>query len=198
MRHYLLFLFMAISGVLCGQILPGTLDVSGFPTVSQDFNGVVMEAGQDDGSEGFESSVDAGMISFRLDPFTNPITGFTTTSETNCTTNIYRYTVYMHTQGLPADVIVEAKTFFNSGNRFPSSIPYDGLPVKPLGPRDLAPENGGTYIQLPDDGSQAIKVMEFVGCRENIMIQFRVKASTLASAGNSNFNVFYTVVGSLN
>ncbi|MEQ6122530.1 hypothetical protein [Reichenbachiella sp. MALMAid0571] len=195
--HIFIFLFF-ISQYSFGQLLPGTLDVTGFPSMSQSINDLVDEAGEDDASYGFESVFDASQISFILDPYTNPITGFTTSSNQNCTANIYRYSVYMHTQNPPQNTVVQAKTTFNSGVRFPAAIPYDDLIIRPLGPRDLTPENGGAYITIPNQGNVAIKVFEFIGCREQIPIQFKINPSALAISGNSNFNVIYTVVGSLN
>ena len=183
---------------LFGQLLPGTLDVSGFPSMSQSVADLVTEAGEDDVNYGFESNIDATLITFILDASTDPVFGFTTTSSQNCSENVYRYSVYMHTSNAPQNTIIEAKTTINSGIRYPATALYDALIVKPLGPRDLTPENGGAYIVIPNNGSAAIKVFEFVGCREDIPIQFRVRPSALSISGNSNFDVFYTVVGSLN
>tara|TARA_R110002050_G_scaffold116847_2_gene233398 strand:+ start:48628 stop:49227 length:600 start_codon:yes stop_codon:yes gene_type:complete len=187
-----------LSNAAFGQLLPGTLDVSGLSSVSQDINDLISEAGEDDGSTGFESNFDASLVSFTLDSSTDPVFGFTTTSSQNCSENVYRYKVYMHTTGAPQNTIIEAKTSFNSGIRYPTTALYDGLIIKPLGPRDLTPENGGAYITVPNDGNAAIKVFEFIGCREDIPIQFRIKASSLALAGTNNMTVHYTVVGSLN
>ncbi|MEQ9440304.1 MAG: hypothetical protein RIG62_14720 [Cyclobacteriaceae bacterium] len=187
-----------IANISYGQILPGTLDVTGFPSMSQTVEELVKEAGADDNGVGFESTIDATLITFILDSSTDPITGATVTSSQNCSENIYRYSVYMHTVNAPQNMLVEAKTTFNSGVRFPTAILYDDLSSQPLGPRDLRPENGGAYIQIPNDGSTAIKVFEFVGCREDIPIQFRVKPSVLDVAGLKNLDVYYTVVGSLN
>tara|TARA_R110000796_G_scaffold71409_2_gene161957 strand:+ start:7048 stop:7647 length:600 start_codon:yes stop_codon:yes gene_type:complete len=194
---YTIILLLSFSSLSFGQLLPGTLDVSGFPNIIENINDLVMEAGEDANTVGFESSIDANLIAFILDPTVNPITGFTTSSEQNCTANVFRYTVYMHTQNAPQNVEIQAKTTMNSGIRFPVNSPYDDLPVQPLGPRDLTPDNGGGYITIPNNGSAAIKVFEFVGCRQDIPIQFKVKASALAISGVSNFNIFYTVVGSL-
>ncbi|MEP2279300.1 hypothetical protein [Maribacter sp.] len=199
MKKYMIFLvYYLISWTTFGQLLPGTLDVSGFPNVSQDMSELVEEAGLDDGQIGFESNFDATLISFILDSSSSPILGFTTTSSENCSENVYRYKVFMHTSGAPQNIKVEAKTTFNSGIRFPQTAIYDGLPTQPLGPRDLTTENGGNYILIPNDGNAAIKVFEFIGCREDIPIQFRIEANSLAMAGISDMTVHYTVVGSLN
>lgn len=197
-KHILYLLIVLLSFASYGQLLPGTIDVTGFPNVSQEFDDLVQEAGSDDGEIGFESNFDASLVAFILDSSTNPLTGASVTSSRNCSENVYRYSVYMHTTNAPQNIMVEAKTTFNSGVRFPQITLYDGLLVKPLGPRDLTPENGGAYIVIPNDGGAAIKVFEFIGCREDIPIQFRIKASSLANAGLSEMRVYYTVVGSLN
>ncbi len=194
---YTIILLFSLSSLSFGQLLPGTLDVSGFPNIVENVNDLVMEAGEDANTVDFESNIDANLIAFILDPTVNPATGFTTSSEDNCSSNVYRYTVYMHTENAPQSVEIQAKTTMNSGIRFPIDSPYDDLPEQPLGPRDLTPEIGGAYITIPNTGSAAIKVFEFVGCRQDIPIQFKVKASAIAIAGVSNFNIFYTVVGSL-
>jgi len=194
----LLFLNLLIGTSSFAQLLPGTLDVSGFPDLVQPLESLVKEAGMDDLNESFESEFNATEISFVLDASTDPITGVTLTSDANCSENIYRYSVFAHTTDAPPDMTIEAKTYLNSGNRFPASALYDNLPVQPLGPRNLFPENGGTYITIPNTGSAAIKIMEFVGCRQNIPIQYRVRSSVKNSSSSSNLNVFFTVVGSLN
>ena len=199
MKHILniLILFFFVSSGF-GQILPGTLDVTGMPNLRQTFADVTTEAGQDDKDVGFESDFDATIINFVLDPTSSPITGVTS-SEENCSANIFRYKVFIHRSYSYEfeKTIIEAKTFANSGNRFPAVSPYDNLIVQPLGPRDLFPENGGSYIEIPDDPSQAIKIMEFIGCRTDIPIQFRIQPSTLSPAGISNIEFYYTIVGSV-
>ncbi|MDT0649964.1 hypothetical protein [Autumnicola edwardsiae] len=110
---------------------------------------------------------------------------------------MYFAIVYIHAQNAPANFILEARTYLNSGKRFPEISLYDALPLQPLGPRDLTPENGGNYIPVPNDRSQAIKVFEFIGCRTDIPVQFRIRASSLVPARSSNFQIFYTVVGSV-
>lgn len=195
---YIIFTFLFLVLNTKAQLLPGTLDVNGFPNIAQSVEDLVDEAGIDDGIEGFESEINATEISFLLDSSSDPITGLGITSDANCSENIYKYSVYIHTDGAPNDAIIEAKTFLNSGNRFPATALYDNLPVQPLGPRNLYPENGGSYIVVPNSGTIAIKIMEFIGCRQNIPIQFRTKASVLSAAGQSTLSVIYTVVGSLN
>ncbi|WP_405379743.1 hypothetical protein [Maribacter sp. LLG6340-A2] len=196
MKKYILVLVAVLfSMTMKSQLLPGTLDVSGFPNVSQGVDDLIEEAGLNDGEIGFESNFDASLISFKLD--SSGEFQFSTTSSENCSENVYRYKVFMHTTGAPQHMVIEAKTTFNSGVRFPQSAAYDDLVVKPLGPRDLTPENGGNYITIPNDGASAIKVFEFIGCREDIPIQFKIKASALAMAGISDLTVHYTVVGSL-
>lgn len=175
------------------QILPGTLDVSGMPRFIQSIDDVVLEAGADDTTVGFESNFDSTLIGFVLDPLSTP----PTSSELNCEANVYRYSVYINTVNAPANVILEAKTTFNSGQRFPTVSTYDDMPMQPLGPRDLTPSNGGNYIVVPNNASQAIKIMEFIGCRTDIPIQFRIKPSALTPAGTHNFEINYTVTASM-
>jgi hypothetical protein len=183
---------LSLTQITYSQLLPGTLDVSGMPSFIQSVDDVVMEAGLDDTTVGFESNFDATIIGFVLDPL------LLVNSELMCEANVFRYSVYIHTINAPAGLIFEAKTTFNSGLRFPTVSTYDSLPVQPLGPRDLTPSNGGSYIPVPNNGSQAIKIFEFVGCRTEIPIQFKVKPSVLVPGGLSNFDIYYTVVGSLN
>ena len=201
MRLYITTMVILLFNVgLKAQVLPGTLDVTGFPNFSQSFADVITEAGEDDKNKGYETEINASELGFILDPSTAPITGFVTTSEQNCTTNIYRYKVFIHMEidNKFEETTIEVKTFANSGVRFPSSIPYDSSLIQPLGPRNLTPENGGGYISIPSDPKQAIKIMEFVGCRESIPVQFRVNPSTLSPAETDNVLLVYTVVGSVN
>lgn len=173
------------------QILPGTLTVTGAPSFIQSTNRVVLEAGLDDTTVGFESAYDATRISFILNPI------LLVSSSTVCQGNVFRYSVYVNTVNAPANVILEAKTTINSGQRVPAVSTYDLLLIKPLGPRNLTPANGGNYITVPNNASQAIKIMEFVGCMQNIPIQFRIKPSSLCPAGTYNIEINYTVTASL-
>lgn len=192
---FLSIFIIALSGY--GQVLPGTLDVTGMPNFIQSLTDVTKEAGQDDKAIGFETNTDETLISFMLDPTSSPVTGVTS-SEQNCSSNVFRYKVYIHRSYSYEfeKTLVEAKTYANSGMRYPEVSPYDNLPFQLLGPRDLIPENGGDYIPIPDDPSRAIKIMEFVGCRRDIPIQFRIQPSTLSPAGISNMEIYYTIVGS--
>ncbi|EIA09818.1 hypothetical protein [Flavobacterium frigoris] len=173
------------------QILDGTLNVTGAPNFTQSTNSVVLEAGLDDTTVGFESAYDATRISFILNPI------LIIPSSTVCQGNVFRYSVYINTVNAPANVILEAKTTTNSGQRVPAVSAYDTLLIKPLGPRNLTPANGGSYITVPNNASQAIKIMEFVGCMQNIPIQFRIKPSSLCPAGTYNIEINYTVTASL-
>lgn len=180
------------------QLLPGTLDVTGMPNFTQTLSGTQMEAGADDATNGFETDIEEVLISFTLNPSSTDMVGLTS-SEQNCNENVFRYEVYIH-RSYNYDfekTIFEAKSYSNSGDRFPLVSPYDSLLIKPLGPRNLNPENGGAYIQIPDDPSRAIKIMEFVGCRQNIPIQFRILPSTLSPAGITNLQIYYTIVAHL-
>ena len=191
MKKILLFLSIITSSWIHAQLLPGTMNVSGMPAFIQNIDDVVREAGLDDTVTGFESAIDSNLISFTLDPL------LLLNSEVMCNENVFRYSVYVHTQNLPANLQIEARTYMNSGARFPEVSIYDLLIIQPLGPRDLTPSNGGDYIPVPNDGSQAIKIFEFVGCRTDIPVQFRIKASSKFAGGTGNFNIVYTVVGSL-
>lgn len=181
-----------------GQILPGALDVTGAPLFSQNHADLVSEAGEDDNVAGFESAYDATLLSFILDESTDPTTGVMTTSESNCSENVYRYSVFVHTLNVPEHVQIEVKTNDNSGSRYPATATYDDLMMQPLGPRDLRTENGGAYILIPNDPNTAIKILEFIGCRADIPLQFRIKPGVAGGAGTSQVDIYYTVVGSLN
>ena len=69
--------------VCAQQLIPGTLDVIGMPSLSQSIADLVKEAGLDDTSIGFESSSNAIEITFKLDEGTDPVTGTPTTSDEN-------------------------------------------------------------------------------------------------------------------
>ncbi len=185
--------------VCAQQLIPGTLDVIGMPSLSQSIADLVKEAGLDDTSIGFESSSNAIEITFKLDEGTDPVTGTPTTSDENCEQTVNLYKVYMHTDGTPSNLVIEAKTVVNGGMRFPADTFYDQNPGVHgiFGARDLRVENGGSYITIPNDASVAIKVAEFVGCRQDIPFQFNIKPSALTDAGSSNFSVYYTIVGSI-
>ena len=104
----------------------------------------------------------------------------------------------MHTINAPQNVEIQARSIDNGGNRFPTDALYDDLLIRPLGERDLTTENGGNYITIPNEGSAAIKVFEFIGCREEIPIQFKIKPSVKAIAGDyTAMKIYYTVVGSI-
>ena len=173
-----------------GQLLPGTLYGTAGPTYSQTLGDLVSEAGEDDGTVAYETGASEVQITYRLDP------GTFTSSAYNCSANVYKYKVFMHLQNAPVGLVLEARTFANAGTRYPLSINYDSFPL--IGPRNLYPENGGDYIILPEDNTAAIKIFEFIGCRDNIPIQFRVAASVLSEPGVSNTEIYYTITGSLN
>lgn len=173
------------------QILAGTLNVTGMPSFTQSVNAVVVEAGVDDATVGFESNFDATKIGFVLDPI------LLLSSSLLCEQNVYRYRVYINSVNAPANIILEAKTTVNSGLRFPTVSIYDTLLIKPLGQRNLMPSNGGNYIVVPNNATQAVKIMEFIGCRKDIPIQFRIKPSSLCPAGIYNIEINYTVTASL-
>ncbi|SHJ57186.1 hypothetical protein [Pseudozobellia thermophila] len=181
--------FFCLSGCY-GQLLSGSLYGTSGPTYSQTLGDLVTEAGEDGTGTAYETGASEVMLSFRLDP------GLLSSSAQRCTSNVYKYKVFIHIQNAPEGLVLEARTFSNAGDRYPASILYDVLPVN--GPRDLYPENGGDYITIPDDETAAIKLFEFTGCRENIPIQFRISASVLAEPGASSTEIYYTVVGSLN
>lgn len=176
------------------QVQDGTLTINGTVDFSQ--LTATMEAGLND-VENFNSAVEPE-LSFILNPTTNPLTGGTTSSEQNCET-VYLYKVFIHSINAPTGAIVKAKTFDNSGQRFPLVSNYDGLlpGLQYFGPRDLAAETVGTdadgFITIPNDATQAIKVFEFKGCRQDIPIEFRVSPDVFIPSGTSNFDVVYTI-----
>ena len=54
------------------------------------------------------------------------------------------------------------------------------------------------FRELLGSGSVlGFKVFEFIGCRTNIPIQFKVRPSAKARAVPANIDVYYMVVGSL-
>lgn len=196
-----LFIFLTLFFSLIeiqAQILPGTLDVTGMPNFTQNLADLVSEAGQDDALVGYETNFDETLLTFTLDPSIGPLNNVIS-SESNCEINIFRYKVFIHRTFNPEfeKTAIQVRTFTNSGIRFPENIAYDFLAIKPLGPRDLTPENGGQYITIPDDGANAIKIFEFVGCRSNIPLQFKILPSTLSPSGLNDIEIFYTIVGSL-
>lgn len=201
MKKNIYIFFIVLSCNLCysqlgDALLPGTLTVNGSPSISQTINDLVTEAGEDDNLNGLETEFNASLVSFVLDSSTR-FGIFTIPSDRNCAENVFKYSVYMHTTGVPANVEIQARTIENGGNRFPEAALYDALPIKPLGNRDLRTENSGNYITIPNNGGAAIKVLEFIGCRTDIPVQFKVKTSVKANSGDyNNIKVFYTVVGS--
>ncbi|MDO7171537.1 hypothetical protein [Mariniflexile sp. AS56] len=195
MKRYLYsILFLVTLQYANGQVQDGTLVITGSPSFSQ--SAATQEAGLDD-SENIIGSLDP-LVTFILNETINPVTGDTTSREQNCET-VYLYKVFMHTSNMPAGTIIKAKTFDNSGSRFPLVSNYDGLPPsgKYFGDRDLVAETNGAdidgFITIPDDGTVAIKVFEFKGCREDIPVEFRVTPSVGTPSGTSNFQVYYTI-----
>lgn len=193
---YLLVLFISsyAQAQLGGAILPGTLTVEGDPIITQTIDDLVVEAGKDDSTFGVETVFDISLIGFVLDD--SERLGVTIPSNQNCSENVFKYSVYMHTNNAPQNVEILARSITNGGNRFPINALYDDLPLRPLGERDLTTENGGNYITIPNNGSAAIKVFEFVGCRQSIPIQFKIKPGIKAISGDyTAMKIYYTVVG---
>jgi hypothetical protein len=201
MKKYILLTVLFINALYgYGQILDGTMQITGDFNMSQLIDELVKEGGLDDKTSGFESNFDATLISFVLNPTGSTATGVTT-SEQNCEENVYRYEMFIHrSYNLDFEkTIIEARTYENSGFRFPEVSTYDEMDptLQLFGPRNLYPENGSQYIQIPDDATQAIKIMEFIGCRTDIPIQFKIKPSTLSPSGNSDIIIYYTIVGNM-
>lgn len=191
----LLALFFGFSfSVLSQGLVSGMMVVNGTPFISQQISDLITEAGENDNSEIFSFS-NAHEVSMYVDPAGLIIPG---TVEEACSSNVFKYTLYANVENAPTGVEISAKTEVNGGQRYPLNSPYDVLPNKPLGERDLTAENAGQYIVLPSDPNSAIKIAEFVGCRENIPIQYRVKASLLSPAEISSLNIKFSVVGSVN
>ncbi|MDO6743670.1 hypothetical protein Q4553_03735 [Tenacibaculum soleae] len=194
-KHIITLIFILNTFFIFGQVLPGTLSVTGQPFIIESTFELPTEAGDGQSGIASESGINGQEISFVLNPtLLGPIP---TTSEQNCTANVYLYKVFMHTEAIPNGVLIEARAS-TGGTAVPALSPYDILNI-PFGPRAVTLENGGAYITLPDDGSQAIKVFEFVGCRENVPVQFRVKAKSKVSTDLiSNVNIFYTITATIN
>ncbi|PKA82622.1 hypothetical protein ATE92_0756 [Ulvibacter sp. MAR_2010_11] len=197
MRKFIPVLLFVISFQVTAQVQDGTLTINGSPNYSQ--GSPTMEAGLDDSDPII--SVIQPELAFILNPTINPITGVTTTSEQNCET-VYRYKVFLNTTNAPAGAIIQARTFANSGQRFPLANIYDQLPpvLQYFGPRDLYPATSSDpdgYVTIPDDPTIAIKVFEFYGCRENIPIEFRIIPTVFNEAGTSNFDIFYTITATV-
>lgn len=189
----LTLIFFGVYAEVQAQLVPGLLVVSGSPFVSQNTFDLIPEAGLDDVSSFF--SLDNAHT---LDMYVDPVgVLLANTEEEACTGNVFRYEVYVHVENLPFGMELYAKSLPNGGQRFPATIPYDNLPLQPLGPRELRVENGGDYILIPSNGLTAIKVAEFVGCRTEIPIQFRISASTICPSDLQNLNVVYSVVGNI-
>lgn len=190
----LFLLFLSLN--LTAQILPGSIEIKGSPFLKQPKSSLSSEAGLDDDNQGFESRPNAMKVDFTLDPGPD-ILGNITSSKELCQANIFRYSVYMHVIGAPPGFQLKARTFSGSGNRFPKNALYDRLPVQPLGPRDIYPENGGAYILLPNNPGNAVKVCEFVGCREDIEFQFLIIPTQEINADLGQVQVYYTIVGTI-
>lgn len=189
MKHLYILLFLATQ-CSYGQIFTGQLIINGTPEYTQNQSDFVSEAGTQIDGQPYESLSSETQLSYTLDP-----TLLGGTSSEMCSANIYKYRVYMHTQELPEGFSLEVKTTPNSGSRFPTVIAYDSFPL--LGARDLSPSQGGAYISLSNNGSAAVLVMEFIGCRTQVPVQFRYTPGPLENAGDYQIEVVYTVVASL-
>lgn len=196
MKKYLIAFVLLLSvHLIVAQVQDGTFTVVGAPNLSQSVT--IMEAGLNDSGNIDTSTIPE--LSFVLNP-TYDMTGtiVVSNSEQNCET-VYLYKVFIHTVNAAAGVIVKAKTDANSGQRFPLLSTYDGLPPagQYFGERDLFPETNGAdvdgYITIPNDATQAIKVFEFKGCRENIPVDFRLSPDVSTPSGSSSFQVVYTI-----
>ena len=92
MKTYLnIILFLAGIQLINAQVQDGTLDINGSPNFAQSIT--TMEAGLDD-VELISSNTDP-LVSFILNPTTNPLTGVTISSELNCET-VYLYKVFSY------------------------------------------------------------------------------------------------------
>ncbi|NKI27005.1 hypothetical protein HCG49_10570 [Arenibacter sp. 6A1] len=192
------FIFLLNISLGFGQIKQGTLNVTGYPNFKQTLNEVVTEPGVDD-NLGVETNMNTSMLSFTLDESSGTILGGGIVSSlVNCSNHIFRYKVFMHRSSHPEyDNMVVMARVTGEGARFPSSIPYDNLPGGILGPRNLTPANNGQYIAIPDSPFRATKIMEFIGCWRDIPIQYKILPSAKSPVNPPDFEIFFTVVGSV-
>ncbi|MFC4723265.1 hypothetical protein ACFO5O_13090 [Geojedonia litorea] len=191
---YFIILVITCATFAHSQVQDGTLTLNGAPNFSQIV--AVMEAGLDD-AEIIPSDTEP-LLSFILNSTIDPITGLSTSAEENCET-VYLYKVFLHTVNAPTGAVIKAKTYDNSGDRFPLVSNYDTLPPASqyFGQRDLTAETAGAdidgFITIPNDATQAIKVFQFKGCRENIPIEFRATPNVFTPSGSNLFQVVYTI-----
>jgi hypothetical protein len=119
----------------------------------QSTNRVVLEAGLDDTTVGFESAYDAGFI---LNPIFIPL--INRLSRQCVSVQCLCQYCQCSRQCNPW-----SKTTMNSGQRVPAST-YDFFINKAIRPQNLTPANGGNYITVPNNASR-YKIMEFVTCK---------------------------------
>lgn len=182
--YHIFTLMLFVFGFNCfsqSNMFLGTLTIENTLNFNQTIGDVVQEAGGDDASKGF-------II------YEGNILSYTTV---NCEANIYRYGVYAYVIGLPQGVTLEAR-LNNRGIGIPSSMITDlsGAVI----PRDAYSRPGGNdgFHALPNDGSQANLLYEFVGCRQDMSLDIRIKASSatyIPALSTNNIEIIYTVRG---
>ncbi len=199
----ILILFVAScfvnAGAQVGELLPGQLVVSGSVSVNQDVNDILgNEAGLDDKVVNADSTI---KLEYTLNAQGGPI-GLNSTQM--CSNNIYLYRVYLHSNA-PNDIMVEAQTLEGSGTAippyplgpsqatlYPGAATYDASPL----PDRTLTSSSASFVEIPNDAQFAKKIFEFVGCRTQIPINFRV-TSGVSAPNNSSVDIYYTIVGSL-
>lgn len=171
---------MLFSVQLYAQLLDGTMTLVSFP-LSAYSGSQVSEAGANL-FNGLSAVTGTHEVSFVLDPLV-------LSSSLLCTNNIFGYRLYAHIEDANTQTQVDLRTSTNAGNRFPTSILYDFAPI--LGARNLSPANGGAFITLPHDGTQAILICDWIGCRTDIPLEIEI----YDEVGGETPTIVYTVVG---
>ncbi len=175
------------------SMAPSSMVVDGSPVLVQDNSVLLTEAGLND-----ESVLVSNENAHLIDVFVNQgvvVVGMDGQTY-SCEDQVYRYTLYAHVSVNIPGLQVAARTYQNGGQAYPPISSYDQLEVQPLGPRELQAANGGQFISLPSGGDAAIKIAEFVGCRYDIPIQFRVQGDITIPSGPLPFQVVYSITAS--
>ncbi len=192
--HIILFLFFC--QILAAQDFAGTLLVNTQP-LEQPSDQIIKEAGADDIAEGF-ILLDAATLSY-----TTTEQNIFNAAVSNCSANNYRYGVYMHAVNLPAGMTIEAR-LNNTGSADLSGNLVGGVLATLLqgifGARGAYPRGGfGAWFEIPNNANNALLIYEFVGCRQGMTLDFRVKASSRLGGGiinsSNNLQLVYTVRG---
>ena len=194
-KIHIIILFLFFCQILPAQDFAGTLVVNTQP-LNQPSDQIIKEAGADDIAEGF-ILLDAATLSYSTTE-----QNIFNAAVSNCSGNNYRYGVYMHAINLPAGMTIEAR-LNEPGSADLSGDPVGGVLATLLqgifGARGAYPRGGaGEWFEIPTNGNNAILIYEFVGCRQGMTLDFRVKATSRLGGGtaaNANLQLVYTVRG---